>query len=309
MEPIPVEIPAVDGYVLRGRVWYPDALPATGLVLIHPATAVPERLYFAFARYVTERGLMALTYSYRGIDGSRPASLRGFRASMRDWADLDVEGVTAWAGQCFPKQPLYAVGHSFGGHALGLCESTAALRAAVQVASHAGTMRIVTDRAERWRITLLLHWVAPPLTRLFGYLPGARLGIGEDLPAGVLLEWSRWTRLTHYFFDDPTLHAAERFARVRTPILSFGFDDDPWATPAGIAMLLAHLVNASVEQRAIDATRRGAASIGHMGYFRKPGAFLWPETIDWLLAAGAQTPSMATPAAHGQPDLQPLELR
>ena len=288
MTSLAVEIPAVDGYPLGGHVWYPEALPAKGVVLVHPATAVPERLYFAFARYVAERGLIAVTYSYRGIDGSRPPTLRGFRARMRDWADLDVEGVTRWACERYPSLPLYAVGHSFGGHAIGLCESSNLLHAAVQVASHAGSMRVVTNRRERARITLLMHWIAPPLARLVGYMPGSRLGIGEDLPRDVLLEWSRWTRLPNYFFDDATLGAEDLFARVRIPILSLGFDDDLWATRTGIDVLVSRLCHASVTRREVSASVSDTRTIGHMGYFRqRSGAFLWPETVDWLLLTGA----------------------
>ncbi|MGC7404311.1 alpha/beta hydrolase [Pandoraea pneumonica] len=287
MSSLALEIPALDGYSLGAHAWYPPTLPARGVVLIHPATAVPERLYFAFAQYVAQRGLIAITYSYRGIDGSRPSTLRGFAARMRDWADLDVEGVTRWVHEQYPSLPLYAVGHSFGGHALGLCESTNLLQAAVQIASHAGSMRVVTNRRERARITCLMHWVAPPLARALGYMPGKRLGIGEDLPVGVFLEWSGWTRLANYFFDDPTLHAESRFARVRTPILAMGFDDDLWATPIGIDMLVSRLSHAPVVRCTIEASRSDTGTIGHMGYFRqRAGAFLWPETVDWLLSTG-----------------------
>lgn len=298
MPSLAVEIPALDAYPLGAHAWYPESLPARGVVLVHSATGVPERLYFAFAQYVAQRGLIAVTYSYRGIDGSRPPALRGFRARMRDWADLDVEGVTRWAFERYPSLPIYAVGHSFGGHAIGLCECSNRLTAAVQVASHAGAMHMVSHRRERARVTMLMHWVAPALVRLTGYMPGRKLGIGEDLPAGVLLEWSRWTRLPNYFFDDPTLDADARFARVRTPILSLGFDDDPWATPMGLDMFVSRLRNAPVTRLEIPAKRSDAGAIGHMGYFRqRSGAFLWPETIDWLLSAGS-TRVAAGASAH-----------
>jgi predicted alpha/beta hydrolase len=133
-----------------------------------------------------------------------------------------------------------------------------------------------------------MYWIAPPLAHLFGFMPGSRLGIGEDLPAGVLLEWSRWIRLPNYFFDDPTLDAEARFSRVRTPILSLGFDDDPWATRVGIDMLVSRFRNAPLTRREIAGIRSDTGSIGHMGYFRqRSGGFLWPETVDWLLSANS----------------------
>ena len=55
---------------------------------------------------------------------------------MRDWMELDVGAATAWARQAHEGLPLLAVGHSVGGHAIGLSAATH-LRAAVLVAAHA----------------------------------------------------------------------------------------------------------------------------------------------------------------------------
>lgn len=233
----PIQFYAADGYALHGTLWSPDTVPRA-LVLIHPATAVPERLYAGFARYLTERGFAALTYNYRGIDASRPARMARLRTRMRDWVDLDVEAATAWGRQAFADLPLLAVGHSVGGHAIGLSAGSRHLRAAVMVASHAGSTRLIAQAAERLKVRLILRVLGPLMSALLGYVPGKRLGLGEDLPAGVFREWSSWTTLPRYFFDDPTLGAAERFARQRLPILALGFDDDPWANPVAIDLLV-----------------------------------------------------------------------
>ena len=115
-------------------------------------------------------------------------------------------------------------------------------------------------------------------------MPGRRLGLGEDLPREVMLQWSRWTRMPHYFYDDPTIHAGQRAARVDLPLLVLGFDDDPWANPVAIDLLLGPLVNASVERQQLTPAEAGVPTIGHMGFFRKRcAATLWPRVGDWLL--------------------------
>ncbi|MDS0861454.1 alpha/beta fold hydrolase [Burkholderia pseudomultivorans] len=300
----PVGFTAADGYPLRGTLWLPAAAPRA-LVLIHPATAVPERLYAGFARFLGERGFAALTYNYRGSGASRPARLRTLRARMRDWVDLDVEAATAWAHHAFDGLPLLAVGHSVGGHAIGLSAGSAHLRAAVMVASHAGSTRLIAHAAERLKVRLILRVLGPLASALFGYVPGKRLGLGEDLPAGVFREWSGWTTLPRYFFDDPTLGAAERFARQRLPILALGFDDDPWANPAAIDLLVSYLTRAAVERRQVDPRAAGSGPIGHMGFFRsRPGAVLWPGVADWLAQAleapprDADRPSLSIAAGN-----------
>ncbi|HDR9179889.1 TPA: alpha/beta fold hydrolase [Burkholderia vietnamiensis] len=299
----PIAFSAADGYALRGTLWSPDA-PPRALVLIHPATAVPERLYAGFARFLTTRGFAALTYDYRGIGSSRPARLTKLQARMRDWIELDVGAAIAWARDTHRAVPLLAVGHSVGGHAVGLSAGTAHLRAAVLVAAHAGSTRLIESAAERLKVRLILHVLGPLASALLGYVPGKRLGLGEDLPAGVFREWSRWTALPHYFFDDPTLGAAERFSKQRLPILAVGFDDDPWANRRAIDLLVSYLTGAAVERRQIDPHAAGTGPVGHMGFFRsRPGAVLWPGVADWLAQAldarrDADRPSLSIAAGN-----------
>jgi predicted alpha/beta hydrolase len=294
-----VDIACADGYTLHGTLWEGAQAPIA-LVLVHPATAVPEALYAGFASYLLSRGFAALTYDYRGIGRSKPATLRGFSARMRDWADLDVEAVGAWARARFPDLPMLAVGHSMGGHAIGLTEASAQLTAAVLIASHAGSLRFITDRRERLRATLLLKFVGPLLCRILGYMPARALGLGEDYPAGVIHDWSRWTSMHRYFFDDSTMRAAERFARQRMPVLSVGMDDDPWGTPAGVDLLAAHLVNCAVERRQYSPAMAGAP-IGHIGYFRRQHRDkLWAPVVDWLEAAVRAAPA----GKHVHPQVQ-----
>ncbi len=252
-------------------------------VLLHPATAVTQLYYAPFAAWLAGRGFNVVTYDYRGTGRSRPRSLRGVQVSMSDWIDEDVAAVTRWAAARFPDAPLLAVGHSVGGHAIGLSPETARLRAAVLIASHAGASRGVRGRIERLRVRFLLRVLAPVLCALFGYMPGRRIGLGEDLPRDVMLQWAGWTALPRYFFDDPAVDAAARMARVRIPLLVLGFDDDPWATPQAVDMLVGHMVNAQINRGTVRPREAGVPAIGHMGFFRRRcEAVLWKEVADWL---------------------------
>ena len=276
-----IEIRCQDGFLLRGQCWQPDVSPK-GIVLLHAATGVPQGLYAGFAAYLQSRGFAAISYDYRGIGLSRPASLRGFQCQMLDWALLDVEAVMAYATDQFPQLPLLAVGHSFGGHAIGLCDSSVQLRAAAFVASHAATLQVIYHRVERWRARFLLRQLGPFCAATLGYLPARALRLGEDLPAGVIRQWGHWAGQPRYFFDDPDLQASRRFARPAMPVLAIGFADDLWATPPGIDLLMSQLVNCQVERRHIEPQPQDG-TIGHMGFFRRKHQHtLWPELADWL---------------------------
>ncbi|MGH3653637.1 alpha/beta hydrolase family protein [Glutamicibacter sp.] len=266
---------------VQGTVYRPAGEPR-GVLVIHPATATPQRFYGAFAEFATRSGMIAVTYDYRGtgLSGS-PKEQYGMR--MRDWIQLDIPAVAQWAAEKFADLPHYAVGHSIGGHGLILDYGTGALSAAVIVSSHVAASRTISPWQERARVTAILNILGPLLSRTMGYMPGRKLGLGEDIPSGALLEWSRWIRKRNYFFDDPSMQARQRAALTRIPILAAGASDDLWASPQQMDQLTGQLSSAPVERRTYAPDALGVPAIGHHGLMRRGiGEAAWPELLDWL---------------------------
>jgi hypothetical protein len=111
---------------------------------------------------------------------------------------------------------------------MGMLERPDEVDAMVTVSSQSGYWR-VQGRGERMRALVMVAAVLPMMSRLLGYFPWSKLARGEDLPAGVAIEWSRWCRKRRYLLDDPTL-PVDRYARFRAPILAYSVDDDAWGT-------------------------------------------------------------------------------
>ncbi|GEC99889.1 hypothetical protein KVA01_20440 [Kocuria varians] len=198
--PVPASEATVAGSV-AGTLWLPEGGPS-GVVVLHPATATPERFYAAFAEYVTGRGLALVTYDYRGTGRSGdPREHRRIR--MRDWMAGDVPAVAAWTRAHFPDPPVSAVGHSVGGHAMVLGHGLEGLDRFAVVSSHLAFTARIKPVPERMRVAAMLHVAGPTTSRALGYLPGRKLGIGEDMPTGAMVEWGSWARRPGYFFDDP----------------------------------------------------------------------------------------------------------
>jgi predicted alpha/beta hydrolase len=274
-------IAARDGYQLAATVFAPTAPPQRA-VLINSATAVPRKIYRGFASYLAEQGCAVVSYDYRGTGGSRPASLRGFEVRMRDWAALDVAGAIDHMRTVWPKVPLAVVGHSFGGQAVGLAPNNQDISRALFVAAQAGYWRLFQS-PEKYRVYALLRFIGSPVARMLGYVPG-RLGIGEDLPRGVFLEWTDWVMKPRYFFDDATLGALENVPRYRRPLRAICLTDDPWATPAAVDLLCSGFTGTTAERIDIRPADIGAAKIGHFGFFRpEHGLKLWRDAADWLM--------------------------
>lgn len=280
-------IAARDGYPLAATVFAPMRMPRAA-VLINSATAVPRKIYRSFAAFLAGEGCAVVTYDYRGVAGSRPQSLKGFAARMRDWADLDITAAIDHMRSVWPDVPLAVVGHSFGGQGFGLVPNNSDVDRALLVAAQAGHWRLLAA-PERYRVYALMNLVGGPVARMVGYMPG-RLGIGEDLPRDVFLEWTGWINSRRYFFDDPTLEALANFPRFRGALRAIGLDDDPWATPDAIDLLVAGFTGTTPERRQIHPRQVGARKIGHFGFFRpEHRATLWRDAVAFL------APSDGTP--------------
>jgi len=280
--PEDIAFQASDGYTLRAKRFVPRG-PAAGRLIVAGATAVPQGFYARFAATAAARGHEVWTLDYRGVGLSAPPTLRGFRMSYLDWAQLDLAALidlVAARGDA----PLRMVGHSYGGHALGLLPNHAKVQRLATFATGArwhGWM----PPLERLRVHVLWRVIGPLLVQTRGYLAWSALGLGEDLPRDIFYQWRRWCGWPRYFFEDPALpDLAARFAAVRTPIRAVNAVDDKWATPASRDAFMAAYSGAPVERVTLEPRALGLREIGHMGYFRTPAAPLWDEALDWLEA-------------------------
>jgi predicted alpha/beta hydrolase len=270
---------ARDGYELAATAFVPSR-PLRAAVVLNSATAVPRRIYRGFATYLAQRDFAVLTYDYRGVADSRPPKLAGFPARMRDWVSLDASAALDRVRELWPGVPLCAVGHSVGGHAVGLLANNTAISRALLIAAQAGYWGLFLP-PENYRVYAMMN-VGRLITRAFGYTPGWT-GIGEDLPKDVFLEWAGWVMSKRYFFDDPTLAELANFPRYRGALCAIGIDDDPWATPPAIDLLLTGFTGTRPERKQFNPRALGAGPIGHFGFFRPAHRdTLWCEAADWL---------------------------
>ncbi len=288
-----ITFPAEDGYELGASLFLPRGVKHHA-VLINSATAVPRKIYRKFAGYLARRGSAVLTYDYRGIGDSRqramigynkPKSLVGFKASMVDWAALDVTAAVRWMRERYHNLPLSYVGHSFGGQALGLLPNNTEVSRALLVAAQAAYWKLMFS-PERYRVYALMNLFGLPITRLLGYAPGWAFA-GTDLPKGVFEQWTKWVMSPRYLFDEPHLKALSNFANYKGALRSIHLSDDPWATRPAIELLCTGFTATTPDIVTITPEDAGAAAIGHLGFFRPEHRdTLWRGAAEWLEADG-----------------------
>ncbi|WP_244562190.1 alpha/beta hydrolase family protein [Bradyrhizobium lablabi] len=286
-----INFPAVDGYLLGASLFLPRGAKRHA-VLINSATAVPRKIYRGFAGYLARRGCAVLTYDYRGTGDSRqkslvgynqPKSLVGFKASMADWAALDVTAAVAWMRERYKTLPLSYVGHSFGGQALGLLPNNKEVSRGLLIAAQAGYWKLMAA-PERYRVYAMLNFIGLPVTRMLGYAPGW-MGIGEDLPRGVFEQWVGWVMSERYLFTDPKLPGLTNFANYKGAMRALCLSDDPWATRPAVGLLCSGFTSIEPEILSVTPADAGVSKIGHFGFFRPEHRdSLWRGAAEWLEA-------------------------
>jgi predicted alpha/beta hydrolase len=272
-----VSIPARDGFPLTGTLFRSEE-DSRRVVIINPAMAVPARFYRHFAAGLAAAGYTSLIWDYRGIASSKPGSLRGFDATVRDWVLLDLEGVVDWVADTLGPDAIFFIGHSLGGQVAGLLEKGPSIDGMATMSAQSGHWRF---QGGEQKLVVLIHTylTLPVLSRLFGYMPWGLLGAGEDLPRGVALEWAAWCRNRRYVLGDPTL-PLHRYRRFTAPVLAYSFGDDKWGTPGSVEEMMRAYPN--VERRHVEPGEIGLSKIGHVGYFKPDSHLLWQDTIAWL---------------------------
>lgn len=258
-----LKIEALDGRQLAARVYAP-AEPRAALIVLS-ALGVPQGYYEAFATTLAARDIAVLTFDYRGVADSADRPARRDPATLVEWAKLDAAGVIDAALWRFRGLPLWGLGHSFGGQAFGLTARGQDLDGIVVVAAGVGDFSLYPPAlARRYRAQLA---GVPLLRATLGYIPGW-LGLGTDLPAGVIHQWASWCNTPGYAkgaLPADKLHYHE----VRAPMLFVDVEDDTYAPAAASAALRGWYDHARVEHRVVRPAELGVDKVGHFGIFRR----------------------------------------
>jgi predicted alpha/beta hydrolase len=277
---VDIEIPIAGALPVRAS-WFAARGASAGAIVLAPALSTPRAFYRGFAEFLVEQGYAALSFDYRGIETGAVREVRASDTDMETWLRVDVSAAIDEAAARSGGAPVYLVGHSLGGMALGATPSASRLAAAVTIASGNGYPGL---NPRSGKALWFLGNVALPLyTRLFGYFPGRRIHKVGNLPRGVALQWSRWLKRRDYWFADPDYDMAERFAQVRCPVLSVSFADDRALQRPAIDDLHARYANAPVTRWHLAPGQLALEGVGHFGFFKRASAAaLWHPVLRWL---------------------------
>ena len=288
---VAVAFRAADGYTLGGLLYAPAHGPAPERVaVLHPGAGIAQVRYQHFARFLADAGIPAFTYDYRGVGASRPASLRGFRVTMEDWAEYDCAAAIGWLRERFPASGIVGIAHSISTLLQGAAHNAQEQSQLLMLGPHTG---YCGDYRAAYRVPMALMWHAamPAVTRLAGYFPARILGLGEDIPFDVALQWAgRWSPDLRPRPGESAYGRRSRLldhcAGLRYPVRVILASDDAFATPASARRLLSYYPGVRIEEQLVVTPGDAAVQrLGHFGFFRRAsGAALWPRMLAMLAA-------------------------
>ncbi len=253
--------------------------------VIHSATATSQKLYFKFAHYLASRGFSALTYDYRGIGLSlaNRQTLKEQNRGMTDWIKQDASGIHDWVQKEFRGAQVCTVGHSFGGQLIGLLENSFQIQKALLVSCPTGYWRMTPFRT-RPKLLFFWYFLVPFFMAVLGYVPLKKLGLGEDLPAGVIRQWRKWCLHPDYILSEMSSEEIQRYKHFPGYVMSYGFLDDSFLTPEGLLKMLSAYPQARSQYRLFSPEEISKQKeIGHFGFFKEQmQSPLWEEAVNWL---------------------------
>ncbi len=277
-----LQIPAADGFPLDA-VWIEAKGCRRGIVQFHRGTSTQKEHFMPFAEFLAEHGYAVLLFDYRGMGGSRPASLKGFKGRFTDWGRLDMVGALDWLQERYPEDRKYIVAHSMGGQLIGLMKNHHLVDGIVTIGSSYGTWRHYSG-ANKAKSAIIWATYAPVATALFGYLPLAFAGFGEDLPRGNAIELWTWCLRTGPYskiLEDNNI--PHYYNEVVQPFKAFFMEDDNVTTLNTIPSYKKDYKNAALDVEIIRPHDLGAKKLGHYGFFKpRYKDQLWTKVIGSL---------------------------
>jgi len=265
-----------DGRKIKARAYVPDE-EAKGVIVISPSATVTQEFYFEIACFFRENNFAVISFDFRGTGDSAPLALKGFEASLANWALQDTDAVLRHTKNQFPKHELIFIGHGIGGEIIGLAPASQFINRIILVGCALSCSRLRRWKERIWidvtkNFIKLTSW-------LFGYFPGKELKVFNSLPKGVVYEWIQWCNNENGLFDDFSDH---NYRRLQVPLLAFSFSDDWRSQEKGVQALLEHFDSAYITWHHINPKQLNRRRMGHSGFFKpRFKKIFWQQVLNW----------------------------
>ena len=257
---------------------YQPAIENQQVIVIGQHVTMERKEYGQLAGYLSEKGYVVITFSYRGIGNSESVVKEGRKSTMKHWATQDLNGALLFAKNRFPQMELILLAHGVSGEIAGIAPASSYINRLILVNSAltCSRLRPFHIRLYLWAISL----IAPLLIFWYGYFPGKKIGYLSDIPKGVLKEWAGWCSNSNGLFDD---FPDNNYCRLKIPLLALSFSGSAYMNTRAISTLLARYENAQIQWYHLSPALFGQQRLSMNDFFTATtGETLWDVVDSWL---------------------------
>jgi predicted alpha/beta hydrolase len=128
---------------------------------------------------------------------------------------------------------------------------------------------------------ICFFFLIPFYNFFFGYIKAKKVKQGEDLPAGVGLQWRRWCIDKNYFETEfEKTNTPLYYNQIKVPLTSIQISDDKIANEITANKILSYYTNAKISINNITPKLLNVDKIGHTGLFsRRFTATIWTDIV------------------------------
>lgn len=284
VDEVSIVLPARDNYTLGGTLYAAlEPQDATDAIVFNGGGGLTYERYRHFLRYLAAEGLPVLAFDYRGVGRSSPRNRRTFDAGIEDWSEQDEAAAIDYARQVFPKARLSSISHSIGCMVSAGAPNADVFQQMVFVAPHTAYWG---DYRQPWRVPMAMVWhvLMPLVAQTFGYFPASRLGLGDDFPRRMALQWAGRTGPYFRFgaYGGQAIREyqlIDRLQRLCNTALVIACDDDAFSTDRAIRRFLMNMPNLRMIRRELASHGN---TLGHFGFFRRRSQAHWRAVTHFI---------------------------
>jgi predicted alpha/beta hydrolase len=284
-----ITVLAWDGYPLSATSFPPDQ-PNGRVILVVNSIMERQSQYRDFCQSFSDSGFQSYSFDFRGIGESRHKSARELDCNLKDWAVLDLDAMISYIMSNHPDRKITLVFHGSSGVLAGVSRLSKRSDSIVMIGTSSPFDRRVLNNFSKVFISRIF---APACSLFLGYIPLKILGMGEDLPDGVVNHWLKWATASDAIFEDNNV-AKKDFESIDQRALLINFTDDRSISPRSAENLLSLFPRLRAEVWSFSPEQVVQRHVGHTGFFRRSmKAVLWNDVVQWISRSQVSSKSKA----------------
>ncbi|MEL6733289.1 MAG: alpha/beta fold hydrolase [Bacteroidota bacterium] len=281
MQESELSIECEDGFKLAGTIFIPTE-KIKSAIMIAPATGIKRQFYKRFAKYLSDKGFVVLTFDNRGIGESKGESINSSNPSLTNWGILDMTAALECLKNQFPNVEYHLIGHSAGGQLVGLMKNAKSLKSMFNFGSSSGSLQY-SKFPFRLKSSFWLNFYIPISNLIFGHTKSQWVGMGEPLPKEVGKEWTRWCNGKGYVNVDLNTKIEEHlYDELEFNSMWVHAEDDEIANYENVKDMIRVYSKIKSKIITISPKEYGFKDLGHMKFFSSKRSQLWSLATNWL---------------------------